>query len=92
MLGIKILSPIIVNDRTLDEPYYEKDQVRMIKKWHTQSLKDLIDAVIESREKANKNMDTVFYDEDGYTRANAKGYNQALDDTIKELKAIREML
>lgn len=40
--------------------------------------------LVEGIEGMKKDMTTVFYDEDGYTRANAKGYNQAIDD-IKKL-------
>lgn len=49
--------------------------------WHTQSLKDLIDAVIEDEKKDTSN-DSVW----------GQGYNQAKHDTINRLKAIREML
>jgi hypothetical protein len=63
--------------------------------WHTQSLKDLIDAVIESREKAKEryipNAETTGGTRDE-THCYRDGYSQAQDDTIKELRAIKELL
>jgi len=50
-------------------------------------LKDIIDAVIEDVEKM-KVLDTSASEYTPYD----SGYNQALDDTIKELKAIKELL
>lgn len=58
--------------------------------WHTQSLKDLIDAVIESREKAKK--EQKYEDNDYFEYSIIETYNEALDDTIKDLKAIKELL
>ena len=58
--------------------------------FHTQSLKDLIDAVIESREKAKK--EQKYEDNDYFEYSIIETYNEALDDTIKELQAIKELL
>lgn len=51
-------------------------------------LKSQREELLEKIEGMKKNMTTVFYDEDGYTRANAKGYNQALSDIQAHIKSL----
>lgn len=54
--------------------------------WHTQSLKSLIDAVIEEEEKEIDHIQK-------HSKGNyADGKVEAKNDTINRLKAIREML
>lgn len=79
MLGIKALSPIIVNDRRLDEPFFETDQVRMIKTWHKSSTKALLEAVIEVVDKQGD-----FMIEDPFGNMKEGFFKADLQDKLKE--------
>lgn len=61
-----------------------------IKDWHTQSLKSLIDAVIEDEENSFQEAKSVR--QFMATSGTGVGYNQAKQDTISKLKAIKELL
>jgi hypothetical protein len=69
--------------------------------WHIQSLKDLIDAVIEEEEKEIKMTRQEYVKQFGELAINPpktilelqyEAYNQAKNDTISRLKDIKEML
>jgi len=72
------------------------DQKEEVFNWHTQSLKDLIDAVIEDEMRVKKEIFESslrtfgrFYQ---YYDSDEIGWDKAKQDTINKLKAIREML
>jgi hypothetical protein len=69
--------------------YNQKEEVF---DWHTQSLKDLIDAVIEEEEKSESTYEPDLSYQDPDFRIAQEYYEKAKQDTISKLKAIREML
>jgi hypothetical protein len=73
-----------IDELEIDTGYI--DNIQEVFDWHTQSLKDLIDAVIEDEEEA-------IFDRARYVIPDyGDGFNASKQDTISKLKAIREML
>lgn len=67
------------------------DMTEDVKSFHSQSTKDLIDAVVEMEEGKKKKVEEMTSG-GWYKNQENIGYNQAIDDTITQLLAIKEML